>query len=125
MKTRLALLGMAAFCAAWTIGCSASGAGSTGFDVFKNLSRKDTNLRIFLDGQEATQSKLKKGLKGYAAFKVNEPVGTSPVFKYEIIDPKKFGDIMSVHIQVHQKIRADFSDIADYVIHTTENQRSQ
>ena len=97
-------------------GCSASGAGSTGFGIGKNLFRKDTNLKLFLDGQEATQSKLKKGLTGYAAFKINEPVSCSPKFKYEIIDPKKFGFIKHVNMQVHQKFEADFSDIPDYVI---------
>ncbi len=103
-------------------GCSSS----SGINVFKNLSREDTNLRVYLDGQQAEQSTLEKGLKGYSPFKIKEPVSTSPVFKYEIIEPKKFGDIMSVHLQVHQKFEADFSDIADYVIHTTDaNNRAE
>lgn len=97
-------------------GCSGSSAGSTGFSITKNLMRKDTNLRVFLDGQQAKQSKLKKGLAGYASFKIKEEVGTSPMFKYEIIAPKKFGYIKDVMMQVHQKFEADFSDIADYKI---------
>jgi hypothetical protein len=97
-------------------GCSATGAGSTGFNIGKNLMRKDTNLRVFLDGEQAKQSTLKKGLKGYAPFVIKKEAGTSPVFRYEIIDPKKLGFIKSVSMQVHQKFEADFSDIADYVI---------
>ena len=99
------------------IGCSASGAGHSGFNIGKNLMRKDTNLRVFLDGEQAKQSKLKKGLSGYAAFKIKEEVTGAPKFKYEIIKPKKFGFIKHVTMQVHQKFEADFSDIADYVIH--------
>jgi len=97
-------------------GCSGSGAGMQAFRIGKNMHRKDTNLRVYLDGQEAKQSKLKKGLAGYAAFKVKEEVGTSPVFKYEIIDSEKFGYIKDVVLLVHQKFEADFSDIADYKI---------
>ena len=98
-------------------GCSGSGAGRTGFGIGKNLFRKDTNLRVFLDGEQAKQSKLKKGLARYAAFKIKERAGTSPIFQYEIIKPKKFGFIKHVTMQVHQKFEADFSDIPDYVIH--------
>lgn len=103
---------------AWTVvsGCSATSAGSTGFSIGKNLMRKDTNLRLFLDGHQAKQSTLKKGLTGYSPFKISEEVSTSPVFRYEIIDPKKFGYIQAVHLQVHQKFEADFSDLPDYIV---------
>jgi len=97
-------------------GCSAMGAGSTGLNVGQNLMRKDTNLRVFLDGEQAKQSTLKKGLKGYAPFVIKKEAGTSPVFRYEIIEPKKLGFIKSVSMQVHQKFEADFSDIPDYTI---------
>jgi hypothetical protein len=99
------------------VGCSASSAGSTSFNIGRNLARKDTNLRVYLDGEEAKQSSLKKGLTGYAAFKIKNEVSGAPVFKYEIIEPKKFGFIKHVSMQVHQKFEADFSDMADYVIH--------
>ncbi len=98
-------------------GCSATSAGTTGFHIGKNLFRKDTNLRIYLDGKEAKQSKLKKGLMGYSPFTIKEEVPGSPTFRYEIIEPKKFGFIKHVTMQVHQKFEADFSDIPDYVIH--------
>ncbi len=116
---------MARWLFGWTVGlvgvalvagCSAGGGASTGFNIGKNLLRKDSNLRIFLDGEQAKQSTLKKGLKGYAPFVIKKEASTSPVFRYEIIDPKKFGFIKSVSMQVHQKFEADFSDIPDYVI---------
>ncbi len=102
-------------------GCSATGGGSEGFNITKNLMRKDTNLRVFLDGEQAKQSTLKKGLKGYAPFVIKKEASTSPVFKYEIIQPKKFGFIKSVIMAVHQKFEADFSDLADYKIFAKSN----
>lgn len=104
-------------------GCSA-GDAHTGFNIGKNLARKDTNLRVSLDGQQAKQSKLKKGLMGHAAFKISEPVTCSPKFRYEVIDPKKFGFIKRVSMQVHQKFEADFSDIPEYVITPMTNEDS-
>jgi hypothetical protein len=100
-------------------GCS-SGDGQTGFNIGKNLMHKDSNLKIYLDGQEAKQNSLKKGLKGYSPFTVKEQVAGSPKFKYELIDPKKHGFVKNVMMQVHQKFEADFSDIADYVIHPAD-----
>ncbi len=104
-----------------TTGCSATGGASSGFSIGKNLMRKDSNLRIFLDGHEAQQDKLKKGLGGHSPWTIKEQVAGSPKFKYEIIDPKKHGFIKHVTMAVHQKFEADFSDIADYVIHPREN----
>jgi hypothetical protein len=111
----LALAALAAVTGA-LVGCSGSGAGRTGFSIGKNLFRKDSNLKIYLDGQEAVQSKLKKGLTGYAPFEVKESVSTSPVFRYEVIDPKEFGYIKSTGMQIHQKFDEDYSDIAEYII---------
>lgn len=106
-------------------GCSATSAGSTGFSIGKNLFRKDTNLRIYLDGKQAKQNKLRKGLSGYAPFEIKEDVTGSPTFRYEIIDPKKFGYIKHVSMQVHRKFEADFSDIPDYIIHKRDMQDSE
>ena len=97
-------------------GCSASGAGHTSFSIGKNLLRKDTNLRIYLDGEQAKQNKFKKGLSGYSPFTIKEEVTGSPTFRYEIIEPKKYGFIKDVVMAVHQKFEADFSDLADYTI---------
>ena len=97
-------------------GCSASGAGHSGFNITRNLLRKDTNLRVYLDGAEAKQSTFKKGLQGYSPFTIKEEVTGSPTFRYEIIEPKKYGYIKDVMMAVHQKFEADFSDLADYKI---------
>lgn len=104
-------------------GCSASSAGHTSFTIGKNLLRKDTNMRIFLDKQQASQSTLKKGVMGHAAFKVKEPVGTSPIFRYEVVDPKKFGFIKSTGMQVHPKFEADYSDIPEFVVTPVANDK--
>ncbi len=124
MMQRIARISMLAAGLMFLVGCSASSGGSTGLRIGLNLSRKDSNLKLFLDGQEAVQSKLKKGLTGYSPFKIKEPVGTSPVFKYEIIDPKKFGYIKNVSMQVHQKFEADFSDIPTYIIHPVDKEHN-
>jgi hypothetical protein len=113
---------MLAAAVAWLGGCSASSGGSTGLSIGQNLLRKDTNLRIFLDGQEAKQNTLRKGLSGYSPFTIKEEVTGSPTFRYEIIEPKKLGFIKHVTMQVHQKFEADFSDIADYIIHPRDMQ---
>ena len=98
------------------VGGSGCSEGTTGLEITKNLMRKDTNLRVFLDGKEAKQNKLKKGLSGYSPFTIKDDVTGSPKFRYEIIEPKKFGYIKSVMMAVHQKFEADFSDLADYKI---------
>jgi hypothetical protein len=95
----VALLALAAIVA----GCSGESAGMEAFNIGKNLKTQSSNLRVFLDGEQATQNKLVKGLKGYAKFEIKKPVSTSPMFRYEIIDPKKFGFIKTVSMQVHQK----------------------
>jgi hypothetical protein len=96
-------------------GCSGSGAASTGGRMGLNLMRKDSHLKIWLDGQPAKQSTLKKAATGYARFKIKEPVSTAPRLKFEIEDPDKFGRITMVQFQIHQKFEADYSDHAEFV----------
>lgn len=105
--------------AAGLVGCSATGAAMGGGRLVLNLSKKDSNLGVYLDGQKAKQSTLKKGLTGYAPFKVDGRVSTSPKFRYEIDDPKKLGYIQSTHMQIHQEFEADFSDLPDFVVYST------
>ena len=59
-------------------GCSATGAAMEGFRIGKNSQEKSSNLKVYLDGNEATQNKFKKAYFGHASFKVYEPVSTSP-----------------------------------------------
>jgi len=96
-------------------GCSGSGAASTGGRMTLNLLRKDSHLKIWLDGQQAKQDKLKKAATGYSRFKIKEPVSTAPKLKFEIEDPDKFGRITMVSFQIHQKFEADYSDHAEFV----------
>jgi hypothetical protein len=96
-------------------GCSGSSAGSTGFSVTKNLLRKDSHLKIWLDGQVAKQTAWKKAATGYSRFEIKEPVSTTPKLKFEIQDPDKFGRITMVQFQIHQKFEADYSDHAEFV----------
>ncbi len=99
-----------------TSGC---GAGSA-LSVARNLGRDDSDLKVFLDGLEGKQNKLKKGATGYAKFEIKEPVSTSPRFRYELEEPAKHGFIKQVSMQVHQKFEADFSNLADYVIFSAD-----
>lgn len=111
MKRKLELVTLMA-CGIALAGCGVGSAVSVG----RNLMKKDSHVKLFLDGQQAKQSTLKKAAIGHAKFEIGQPVSVSPMFKYEIEDPDKFGYIKSTHIQVHRKTGKDFSDIADYVI---------
>lgn len=97
-------------------GCSASGAAFTALRMGKNASKKDSYLRIYLDGVEAKQNKLKKAYFGHASFKAGGPVSTSPTFRFEFKDPSKFGRITGTNMQIHQEFEADYSHQAEYMI---------
>lgn len=97
-------------------GCSGSSAGWTGVRVGKNLLKKDSHLKIWLDGQQAKQSTLKKAATGYSRWKIKEPVSTGPTLKFEIEDPDKFGRITMVSLQIHQEFEADYSHHAEFVV---------
>jgi len=97
-------------------GCSASGAAWESFRIGKNVAKKDSYLKIWIDGHEAEQNKLKKAYFGYASFKVKETVSTKPTFKFDFIDPKKFGRITGTNIQVHQEFEGDYSHQPEFTI---------
>jgi hypothetical protein len=104
----LALAGLLAGCGAGDALWGASMAG--------NAARKDSHLKIQLDGQIAKQNFAKKAVVGYSRFDIKERVGTTPKLQFEIQDPDKFGRITGVSIQIHQKFEADYSDHAEFVI---------
>lgn len=106
-------------------GCSATGAAWEGFRIGKNLAKKDSYLKIWVDGHEATQNKLKKAYFGYASFKVRETVSTRPTFKYEFIDPSRFGRITNVQMQIHKEYEGDFSHQAEFVIYPANPNNSE
>lgn len=114
---RVATLGLLA-AAVVQVGCSVMGAASTGLNIGKNMGRKDSHLKISLDGAAATQDQLKKAATGYAKFKVAEPVGTAPRLRFEIADPDKFGRITMVQCQIHQKFQADYSHQAEFTVYS-------
>jgi len=106
-------------------GCSASSGASTGGRMGLNLMRKDSHLKIWLDGEKAKQNKLKKAATGYSRFKVKEPATTGPKLKFEIEDPDKFGRITMVAINIFQEFEADYSHQAEFVIIASDTNNPQ
>lgn len=98
-------------------GCSGSSAAMESLRIGKNVSKKDSHLKIYLDGQEAKQNTLKKAYMGHASFKVSSPVSTTPTFRFEFTDPEKFGRITGTNMQIHQEFEADYSHQAEYTIY--------
>lgn len=94
------------------VGCSAGDAARVGI----NLNRKDSHVKLFLDGYEAKQNMVKKGATGYAKFKITDQVTPSPTLRFEIENPEKFGRIMTVSLQIHQAFDADYSHQAEFVV---------
>jgi len=97
-------------------GCSATGAVTTGARMGLNLARKDSYLKIWLDGQAAVQNTLKKAATGYSRFDIKEPVATAPKLKFEIQDPDRFGRITSVMVSIYRKFEAEYSHQADFTV---------
>lgn len=119
----LCALGLIALAA--TGGCSVGSAVSTGAKFGMNLVRKDSHLKIWLDGQPAKQDKLRKAATGYSRFEVREPVSTSPTLRFEIEDPDKFGRITMVLAAIHQKFEADYSHQAEFTIISRDTSNPQ
>ena len=108
-------------------GCSGTSAAITGGRMGLNLAKKDSHLKIWLDGQQAKQTAWKKAVTGYSRFKVKEPVSTAPKLKFEIEDPDKFGRITMVSVSIYQEFEADYSHQADFTIvaRDTNNPQAQ
>jgi hypothetical protein len=116
MYHRLARTAVLAISVLLVAGCSGTGAAWTGGRVAMNLMKKDSHLRIWLDGQKGEQSMLKKAATGYSRWKIKEPVSTSPKLQFEIRDPDRFGRITNVSIQIHQEFEADYSHLAEFKV---------
>jgi hypothetical protein len=106
-------------------GCSGSGAASTGGRMGLNLMRKDSHLKVWLDGEEAKQTKWKKAATGYSRFKIKEPVSTAPKLKFEIEDPDKFGRITMVSVSLYQEFEADYSHQAEFTVIASDTNNPQ
>jgi len=94
---------------------SAIGCGRA-VSAFQNMNRKDSSIKIWLDGQAAAQDGFEKAKDGYARFKITEQVSTSPKLKFELDEAEKFGRITMVQSQIHQKFEADYSHQAEFVV---------
>lgn len=103
-------------------GCGVSSVISAG-KMGLNIVKEGSKLTVLLDGEEGKQNKLKKAWKGPkgARFVVKEPVGTSPVFRYSMKDPEKFGRIATVILAIHQEFEGDFSHLAEFIVHGKDN----
>jgi hypothetical protein len=112
MRKQLFALSAAGLMLAGLIGC---GAAMTGGRMGMNLARKDSHLKIWLDGVQAEQNKLKKAATGYSAWKIKATT-TAPTLKFEIEDPAEFGRISMVAVSIYQKFQADYSHQAEYTI---------
>lgn len=97
-------------------GLSGCGRAGMGISMFKNSQRVDSHLRVFLDGQEATQDQLEKTVKGHSRFTISEKVSTKPKLKFLINEPDKFGRITKVMVSIYQKFEADYSHQAEFTI---------
>lgn len=102
-------------------GCSATGAALTAGQMGLNLSKNDTHLRIFLDGEQAKQNTAKKAATGYSEWKIKEPISVSPKLRFEITKPEKLGRITMVSVSIHQEFKADYSHLAEYTVYAKEN----
>jgi len=102
-------------------GCSGMGAAMHGGKFAMNLMKGGSKLDVYLDGQEAKQSMLKKGLKGYSPYEVKDPVSTAPTLRFTMKDPEKFGRVTSTIVSIHQEFEGDYSHQAEFTIAPKDN----
>jgi len=113
---RKSLVMLVAFAMAGSMGCSGMGAAMTAGRMGMNLKKKDSHLKITLDGQPAEQNKLKKAATGYSNWKIKNQVGTAPTLRFEIEEPEKFGRITMVALSIYQQFEADYSHQAEFTV---------
>lgn len=97
-------------------GCSASGAGHTAFNVFKNTKANQLDTSIWLDGVQAKRDELKQAATGYSRWTCSGDITTAPKLKFEFKKPDALGRIRSITINIFQKHEANYSDQADFII---------
>jgi hypothetical protein len=97
-------------------GCSWQSGAMTGANLGLNLARKDSHLKISLDGHPARQNTLKKAATGYSEWKVEERIGCCPRLRFQIEEPERFGRITMVAVSVYQQFQADYSHQAEFTI---------
>lgn len=100
-------------------GCSWQSAAMSGGQMGWNLSKKDSHLKVWIDGHEGKQNALKKAVTGYSNWKIEERTTCTPKLRFQIEDPDKFGRITRVILSIHQEFEADYSHQAEYTIVAT------
>lgn len=103
------------------MGCSGMGSAMTAGRMGLNLKKKDSRLKISMDGQTAEQNKLKKAMSGYSDWKIKSQVSTSPTLRFEIEEPEKFGRITMVAVNIYQQFESDYSHQAEYTVVSDSN----
>lgn len=98
------------------LGCSNTSMMFSGGKMAAKMLKKDSALRVFVDGQQAKQNKLKKMIGGHPAFKVGKPVPISPAFSYEVGDAEAWGVIQFTYVSIFEKINDDVVSRPLYVI---------
>jgi hypothetical protein len=116
MRYKLPVVSLVVGLVAVASGCSYTGAAFSGVRIGKNLKSKDSHLRIWLDGQEAKQSKLKKAYFGHASFKLKESVSETPTFRFGFIDEDELGRVTGSHMQIYQEFDDDYSHQAEFTV---------
>jgi hypothetical protein len=119
MSRKLCIFTTALTTLALLAGCSAS----QGFSFARNAARKDSYLKVKLDGQAAKQNLAKKTVAGYSEFKIPEPVSTTPTLVFEIEDTERFGRVTSVIINIFKEHANGYSNQAEYIIASKETGR--
>lgn len=97
-------------------GCSAV---TTGARMGMNAARQDSHLAVWLDGQRAEQSFLKKTVVGRASFRIVDDVSTTPTLRFKIEPADKLGKISMVTASIYPKIKGEYASRAAYRIFTT------
>lgn len=109
-----------------TTGCGV-GDAMTGIGIGRNITKKDSHLKVFLDGRQAKQNSLKKAATGYSNWTIKDQVSSAPTLKYQIENPDKFGRITMVAVSIYQEFGADFSHQAEFTVvaRDTNNPQAQ
>ncbi|MGE3182931.1 MAG: hypothetical protein AB7N71_14970 [Phycisphaerae bacterium] len=100
-------------------GCSASGAGSTAFGMFKNSKAGKLEVDIWLDGQMAARNKLKQAATGHSRYKIATPISTNPSFKFDIKDEETTGRVSYTNVAIYEVRGSKPSDQPEYIITPT------
>lgn len=104
------------------VGCSAGGAASTGFSMFKNTRQNKLDVTIYLDNQEAKRNEMMQAAAGHSKWKIKEPVSTNPTFRYDVKDAATTGRISNTTLTLYKKVGKKMSTQPEYTIVSTSTE---